>query len=58
VNARRVAALLRELADAIEQPAAAKRARRRPLVKGAPEPAARPAMIERIGRVMRNKGMA
>jgi hypothetical protein len=57
VNVRRVAALLRELADAIEQDAEPKRARRRPLVKGPAETTARPAVIERIGRAMRNLGM-
>lgn len=57
MNTRRVANLLRELADAIEQPEEPRRPRRRPLVKGLAEPSARPAMVERIGRAMRNRGM-
>jgi len=66
MNTRRVAALLREigalqleLAAAIEQPDEPKRPRRRPLSQGTgvSKLVARPAVIERIGRVMRNKGM-
>lgn len=58
MNARRIASLLRELADAIEAPdPAAKQRLRKRLLTTVAEPAARPAMVERIGRVMRNKGM-
>lgn len=61
MNTRRVANLLRELADAIEQPEEPKRPRRRPLVKGAATAAATaaasPEMITRINRAMRNRGM-
>lgn len=60
MNTRHVAALLRELAEALEQPEEPKRPRRRPLANGPTELAnsvARPAMVERIGRVMRNRGM-
>ena len=57
MNTRRVAALLRELAEALEQPEEPKRPRRRPIASGPTEPAARPAMVERIDRAMRNRGM-
>lgn len=56
MNVHRVAALLRELADAIEQPDEEKRPRRRPLVKAeGPEPS--PKMQDRVLRSLRNAAM-
>jgi hypothetical protein len=58
MNVRRVAALLRELADAIEQddPATKPKQRKRPLVSVA-APKARPEVVEKVRRALRRKGI-
>jgi hypothetical protein len=59
MNARRVAALLRELADAIEQPVEQPKPKRRPRAAGAPELSVVPsdAMTLRVGRTLRRLGV-
>lgn len=60
MNVRRVAALLRELADAIEQddPAAKKPTRKRPTAKAEPEgPPPSPEAVARVRRALRRKGI-
>jgi hypothetical protein len=60
MNARRVAALLRELADALEQddPAVKPRTRRRPLVEPTDAPAVSPETMDRVRRRLRKSGVA
>lgn len=59
MNVRRIAALLRELADAIEQPVEEPKPRRRPRAVGAPELSIVPsdAMTLRVGRKLRRLGV-
>jgi hypothetical protein len=57
MNVRRIAALLRELADAIEQPEEAKRPRRRPLVPVKATPVSA-ELEQRVLRGMRRIGAA
>jgi hypothetical protein len=61
MNVRRVAALLRELAEALEQDDPARkpqRPRKRPLVepKG-PVPEVRPEVVDKVRRALRRKGI-
>lgn len=56
MNPKRVAALLRELADAIEQTEPAKKSRRKHIVSPEVEPSAE--MIERARRASRKGGVA
>lgn len=58
MNVRRVAALLRELADAIEQddPATKQRPRKRPVVASKGPPPS-PEAVERMDRILRSKGL-
>ncbi len=60
MNVRRIAALLRELAEALEQddPSSRPRPRKRPLVepKG-PVPEVRPEVVDKVRRALRRKGI-
>lgn len=56
MNVRRIAALLRELADAIEQPEAAKKPRRKTVA--APTAEVSPEAEARARRALRKQGVA
>jgi hypothetical protein len=55
MNVRRIASLLRELADAIEAPEAEKTARKRPLVEVEKQPSQ--GAIDRVRRQLRRSGV-
>ena len=60
VNTRRVAALLRELADAMEQPdpAVKQPLRKRPLVEPTDAPTVSATTMDRVRRGLRKRGVA
>ncbi len=55
MNVRRIASLLRELADAIEAPEAEKAARKRPVVEVEKQPSQ--VTIDRVRRQLRRSGV-